>query len=40
MSKMDLYKGDCLTVMGELIAKGIVVDENYFNIATERIDGK
>jgi site-specific DNA-methyltransferase (adenine-specific) len=26
MSKIDLYKGDCLTVMDELIAKGVVVD--------------
>ena len=26
MSKIDLYKGDCLEVMDELIAKGVVVD--------------
>lgn len=26
MSKIDLYKGDCLTVMDDLIAKGVVVD--------------
>ena len=26
MSKIDLYKGDCLQVMDDLIAKGIVVD--------------
>ena len=26
MSKIDLYKGDCLTVMDELICKGVVVD--------------
>ncbi|WP_428739434.1 DNA-methyltransferase [Sulfurimonas sp.] len=26
MSKIDLYKGDCLDVMDELIAKGVVVD--------------
>ncbi len=26
MSKIDLYKGDCLEVMDELIARGIVVD--------------
>ena len=26
MSKIELYKGDCLEVMDELIAKGIVVD--------------
>ena len=26
MSKIDLYKGDCLEVMDELIAEGIVVD--------------
>lgn len=26
MSKIDLYKGDCLTVMDELITKGVVVD--------------
>ena len=26
MNKVDLYKGDCLQVMDELIAKGIVVD--------------
>lgn len=26
MSKVDLYKGDCLQVMDELIAKGIIVD--------------
>jgi len=26
MSKIDLYKGDCLEIMDELIAKGVVVD--------------
>lgn len=26
MSKIDLYRGDCLEVMDELIAKGVVVD--------------
>lgn len=26
MSKIDLYKGDCLEVMDELIAKGVIVD--------------
>ncbi|MDD3443198.1 MAG: hypothetical protein PHW89_08040 [Sulfurimonas denitrificans] len=26
MSKIDLYKGDCLEVMDELIARGVVVD--------------
>lgn len=26
MSKIDLYKGDCLEVMDKLIAKGVVVD--------------
>ena len=26
MSKIDLYKGECLEVMDELIAKGVVVD--------------
>jgi len=26
MSKIDLYKGDCLEVMDELIAKGVVID--------------
>jgi len=26
MSKIDLYKGDCLDIMDELIAKGVVVD--------------
>ena len=26
MNKIDLYKGDSLTIMDELIAKGIVVD--------------
>lgn len=26
MSKIELYKGDCLEVMDELIAKGVVVD--------------
>ena len=24
--KVDLYKGDCLEVMDELIAKGVIVD--------------
>ena len=26
MSKIDLYKGDCLQIMDELIARGVVVD--------------
>lgn len=26
MSKIDLHKGDCLEVMGRLIADGVVVD--------------
>lgn len=39
MSKIDLYKGDCLEVMDELIARGIVVDviitDPPYNIAKD-----
>lgn len=39
MSKIELHKGDCLTVMDELIAKGVainqIIDSPCFPIAME-----
>ena len=40
MSKIDLYKGDCLEVMDELIAKGTTVDTSITDIPYDNVNRK